>query len=1068
MKHKLKIKTKFIIFVSFVLLFSSLYSTFTGLIFADSELFPSSNDAEIKNYSSLNDFTFSEDDSEILCYVGTSQIDNNDIKIKIPKKNRNEIITNIRDSAFSCNDLYKKTYPMRSEIVGIVIPETINSIGQNVFEAMPKLKWIIINSNDDLQIGDNFLGSQDNLPPQLEKIYLPKISKTTGILNDKVLPDKIEILYSEDCYSTKIYQDRESQGFLNEYDSEKHLKFNPDTKKSDFILENSGVFNSKIGFEITGENKNEFSVMVDNITLLDDEKIVLNTGESQRIVVKMNNSSSEDISDTRLKIINLSYDNKMDGNIDTLEEIVLDAQKKIEWPSASESLIYNGNQQTLINKDFIWQLSDNLKLQFSFDQTNWIDIKENSLPEKTDAGNYTIYFRLIAKDGKIVDVTNFNVAIAPKILKLCEKEDLLPEKIYDGKKSIQLSPENFILQGIEEKDVDGVNLDITNVKGSVTTPDVTAENNPKEVLLSGQFALTGNKANNYLLSEFDFSAKKLKVNITKKHLDITGKIELPDKIYDGTKEIPFEQNKIKIESDDICTKDDGTKDELQFIFDNFVVSAQDANAGIKNVCIDGIVKLNPECVDAKNYVLGKTDAAEIFKDLTVNIYKRKIKLDGNIKVADREYDGTTNLAIDKVNLIIVGEENPSFAIVDNDDVNLDLSNLKAVLDEEIGNVGKNKSVKIIGDVVLTGTSSGNYDLNNDFNRTSTVNIIPVPAEFVWSEKTKFNYDGNIHAVTAVVKNKKSENDVFNLKYDNNKEGNSGDYLARVIALGNENYTLENAKNVEKRWSIKDVFDGTGGGGGSSGGSSSSSDSVVEVVRNIKTNPSTTPITKTNALGISKKSLKDIIVPIHIKQKKYITGYPDKTFRPNGNMTRAELSQGIYNLINNNELIDINVLDKYNDIDKKAWYAKAMAYLSTKNIIKGYDGKIRPNDFVTRGEIAQILFDVLKSYDNTGANDYVYGNYDFNFIDVDNNYWASSAIKQLASNGMLNGYENKMFGSKINVTRAEVVAMISKVFGRNSGFDTGQEYIDVGKNHWAYNYILDASELKQNEIKRQSV
>ena len=111
--------------------------------------------------------------------------------------------------------------------------------------------------------------------------------------------------------------------------------------------------------------------------------------------------------------------------------------------------------------------------------------------------------------------------------------------------------------------------------------------------------------------------------------------------------------------------------------------------------------------------------------------------------------------------------------------------MKAVLDEEIGNVGKNKSVKIIGDVVLTGTSSGNYDLNNDFNRTSTVNIIPVPAEFVWSEKTKFNYDGNIHAVTAVVKNKKSENDVFNLKYDNNKEGNSGDYLARVIALGNE-------------------------------------------------------------------------------------------------------------------------------------------------------------------------------------------------------------------------------------------------------------------------------------------
>ena len=100
---------------------------------------------------------------------------------------------------------------------------------------------------------------------------------------------------------------------------------------------------------------------------------------------------------------------------------------------------------------------------------------------------------------------------------------------------------------------------------------------------------------------------------------------------------------------------------------------------------------------------------------------------------------------------------------------------------------------------------------------------------------------------------------------------------------------------------------------------------------------------------------------------------------------------------------------------------------------------------------------MKSYDNTGADNYVYGNYDSSFIDVDNDYWAATAIGQLASNKMVNGYEDKTFKPRANVTRAEVVAMISKVFTRNSDLTTAKEYIDVGKNHWAYSYILDASE-----------
>ncbi len=122
---------------------------------------------------------------------------------------------------------------------------------------------------------------------------------------------------------------------------------------------------------------------------------------------------------------------------------------------------------------------------------------------------------------------------------------------------------------------------------------------------------------------------------------------------------------------------------------------------------------------------------------------------------------------------------------------------------------------------MVGNDAESYVLKaEDINRILSekiVNITPLPAEFAWSDKTNFDYDGNIHKVTAIVKNRKAPNDTFDLKYDNNTAGNSGSYVAKVIALGNENYTLENAINATKKWSIRDAFNGGGGESGFSSG-----------------------------------------------------------------------------------------------------------------------------------------------------------------------------------------------------------------------------------------------------------
>ena len=529
--------------------------------------------------------------------------------------------------------------------------------------------------------------------------------------------------------------------------------------------------------------------------------------------------------------------------------------------------------------------------------------------------------------------------------------------------------------------------------------------------------------------------------ITKKGLIIKGDVSAINKIYDKNNSIELIESELILDG-----KIDG--DDVNINFDVIKGNVENPKAEPHKKVI---INFDGELISGTDLINYEFSNPE-FNNVFVDIMPKEIGLTGDFELEDKKYDGTNDIKFKFDSIKLNTEE-----IYEGDEVELKSKNLSAK--SENANVGQ-KDVTVSGEWFLVGNDAQSYVLKaEDINRIlgeKIVNITPLPAEFAWSDKTDFDYDGNIHKVTAIVKNRKSQNDTFDLKYDNNTAGNSGSYVAKVIALGNENYTLENAINATKKWSIRDVFNGGGGGGGtSSGGSSSSSGS--NIANNINTNVLSPSIGGMNGFMTSGKTLKDIVVPNTIKQRKYVKGYPDGTFRPNGNMTRAEFAQAIYNLINNNEPVNIDVLDRFNDVDKKAWYAKAMAYLVEKNIIKGYDGKRRPNDFITRGELAQMLFGALKYYDNAGTDNYIYGNYDSSFVDLDNNYWAAIAIRQLASNGMVNGYENKTFRAKANITRAEVVAMISKVFGRNSDLSVTKEYVDVGKNHWAYNYILDASE-----------
>lgn len=114
--------------------------------------------------------------------------------------------------------------------------------------------------------------------------------------------------------------------------------------------------------------------------------------------------------------------------------------------------------------------------------------------------------------------------------------------------------------------------------------------------------------------------------------------------------------------------------------------------------------------------------------------------------------------------------------------------------------GDNKTVTITG-LTLGGKDKENYTLADSGQQTSArATIAKLPVKLQWNEKTDFVYNGQEQKVTATVSNAVKD-DIFTLSYENNTAVSTGVYTARVITLGNDNYTLEGADNISRKWSV---------------------------------------------------------------------------------------------------------------------------------------------------------------------------------------------------------------------------------------------------------------------------
>ena len=194
---------------------------------------------------------------------------------------------------------------------------------------------------------------------------------------------------------------------------------------------------------------------------------------------------------------------------------------------------------------------------------------------------------------------------------------------------------------------------------------------------------------------------------------------------------------------------------------------------------------------------------------------------------------------------------------------------------------------------------------------------------------------------------------------------------------------------------------------------------------------------------------------------YISGYGNNEIQPDNNLTRAETAMLFWRLIANVDKDAKEPRKVFSDIEKDAWYAKALTYLYDYNIISGYDdAHYWPDNFITRAEIAK-LFSMFGALEIPISN---------TFSDVPKTHWAYSYIASAVHEGWISGYSDGTFHPENYITRAEMISLINKVLNRRVKTENllADLHIwdDISDAHWAYSDIMEATHshtfVRENE------
>lgn len=150
----------------------------------------------------------------------------------------------------------------------------------------------------------------------------------------------------------------------------------------------------------------------------------------------------------------------------------------------------------------------------------------------------------------------------------------------------------------------------------------------------------------------------------------------------------------------------------------------------------------------------------------------------------------------------------------------------------------------------------------------------------------------------------------------------------------------------------------------------------------------------------------------------IGGYGDGTIRPNNFITRAEMAKVLNKVFGYTE----KAINQFGDVAENAWYAEELLIARGAGYYGGFEGNLaKPNEEITRQDATAMIARVFDIHSTSGTS----GKFkDANKIAV----YSKQAVDGLVDQQVIGGYADNTFRPGNKITRAEVSKIINMLSG----------------------------------------
>lgn len=154
------------------------------------------------------------------------------------------------------------------------------------------------------------------------------------------------------------------------------------------------------------------------------------------------------------------------------------------------------------------------------------------------------------------------------------------------------------------------------------------------------------------------------------------------------------------------------------------------------------------------------------------------------------------------------------------------------------------------------------------------------------------------------------------------------------------------------------------------------------------------------------------------QKGIIVGVTNTSFEPDREVTRAEFAVMIVKSLN----IQSGVSSGFTDVKPGDWYEAYVNAAANAGLIIGYEGQFRPDDLITREEMAVIVAKAYRYLEKPQAKGGIE-----KFSDQEEiSDWAYSYVDEVTAAGLIQGTTSITFAGKENTTRAQAASVLLRL------------------------------------------